>query len=130
MEPVTPVEVPSRDQSIRYMYLTDCGFDPSRGGRYKSRGAIAIAYRYSGDSVEYNVSFCSPKDRYVKAEGRALAEKRLLDSPRVITVTGVKSSRLLREFVRHAVILLPEAPRWVQDNLRVMFWQVGESFPV
>lgn len=119
--------------TVRYMYLTDCGHYVERGGKYKSRGAIAIAYRFNETGVEFGVAFCSPKDRYRKRSavnkqgelevgGRDLAEQRLTEKPRSISLGNFGSQKLLRDVIRSSVVTLDECPRWARESYRVQSW--------
>lgn len=111
------------EETTRYMYLTDCGHQMTRGGRNKSRGAIAVAYKISDSGVKFGVAFCSPKDRYIKSEGRARAEERLTTQPLVIEATGL-TNRQLRDMTRVAIAQSSLLPRWAQSNPRIASWAV------
>jgi hypothetical protein len=115
------------------MYLTNCGHCVERGGKNKSQGAIAIAYKFTDDGVRFGVAFCSPKDRYRKYSvvnkngdlevgGRDLAEQRLVEKPKNIAFSGFGSQKLLRDFIRSSIVTLEECPSWARDSYRVKNW--------
>ena len=106
-------------QTIRYQYITSCGFEVVRGSKYKSPGAVSMAYHFNPDgSLSFGVAFCSPKDRYLKSEGKRLAEERLASSPIVIGINGPieNSHRFLRETMRQSIFRLEYAPRWFRES--------------
>ena len=67
--------------------------------RLAARGGLTLAYRLVGENrvlsyveVEAGVAFCSVKDNYCKATGRAVAEAMLKEAPLRLTTYAVFNS--------------------------------------
>ena len=67
--------------------------------RAAARGGLTLAYRLVGENqvfsqveVEVGVAFCSVKDNYCKATGRAVAEAMLKEAPLRLTTFAVFNS--------------------------------------
>ena len=113
-------------ETIRYQYLTDCGYFIERGGKFKSSGALCIAYRFNTDgSLSFGASFCSPKDRYEKKTGRASAEKRLTEQPTTISISGDVPHALMRDVMRRTIPTLKYTPRWFTRSIEAEWFCSG-----
>ena len=123
-EPVVP--------NIRFMYLTDCGFTPTRGGKFRSRGAVCLAYVINDGTIFYGAAFCSPKDRYEKASGRVIALARLSDiGLQAGGATVPLPDRLLRDVMRVSLMNLPDCPRWFRESKEAQaFCSYPRIYPV
>lgn len=57
----------------------------STKGLVNVKTRATIAFQTNGDSIEYAVAFCSPKDNFSRTIGRSIAEGRLKKNPIKIT---------------------------------------------
>lgn len=66
-------------ENIKFIY-DDIVFQ-KKSSKEELISKITIAYRIVNNRLFFNFSILSPEDRFVKAEGRQITSKRLLDSP-------------------------------------------------
>lgn len=87
-----------------------------------SGGVATIAVSTSKGNLYYGASFCSPRDRFVRAIGRTVALKRLVNNVHLnqnfknADVTSSDKCNSTRHSIAYLILRNESKPSWISDN--------------
>ena len=112
---------------FNYRYLV---FNTARGKGYAT---VAMFWQKTQTSKDRSldcyigVSFCSPRDRFMKKTGRILSTERIAETPIVITAKPCSDNHYItnNDFNSMLEPILVNAPRWAKNSYLKMDYRLG-----